>query len=155
MITKEVAWSSLMLSSVQARASLDSMLFPDKSVTETLLLNPALKDLTLTRSPRWVHRPTDIKLHSSVVLSFEDPDGAILQHLLKTWMTKKPRAPGNWGYCQSLATCYLYSLPDLFWPLCVDMLCAVAIATVCCASPCVFCLSQTLFRRFHPCVFVV
>lgn len=110
MVTKDVAWSSIMLSSVQARPSSDTPVFTDEAVAETLLLNPALKDLSLTRPPRWVRKPTEIKLHSSVVFSFEDPDGTLLKHLLNTrlfafgapvtakiWTSKKPRGPGSRG----------------------------------------------------------
>ncbi|CUA66979.1 hypothetical protein RSOLAG22IIIB_02890 [Rhizoctonia solani] len=47
--------------------------------------NPALAALPITLQPRWLRHPSKITgPRSSVVFSFEDPDGAIARQLLKT-----------------------------------------------------------------------
>ncbi|KAG8751801.1 hypothetical protein FRC11_008987 [Ceratobasidium sp. 423] len=87
-------------------------IFDQSALAESILANPALSTLPLTSPPRWLRHPSQITgIRSSAILSFEDPDGAIIQQLLKTplfvfgqpvtvkpWINKPPiiaRLPQN------------------------------------------------------------
>ncbi|KAG8684655.1 hypothetical protein FRC11_011777, partial [Ceratobasidium sp. 423] len=104
--------STLHLTHVPARSQDGSPIFDQSALAESILANPALSTLPLTSPPRWLRHPSQITgIRSSAVLSFEDPDGAIIQQLLKTplfvfgqpvtvkpWINKPPtiaRLPQN------------------------------------------------------------
>ncbi|KAG8685518.1 hypothetical protein FRC11_010452 [Ceratobasidium sp. 423] len=77
--------STLHLTHVPARAQDGSPIFDQSALAESILANPALSTLPLTSPPRWLRHPSKITgIRSSAVLTFEDPDGAIIQQLLKT-----------------------------------------------------------------------
>ncbi|KAG8728086.1 hypothetical protein FRC11_011839, partial [Ceratobasidium sp. 423] len=77
--------STLHLTHVPARSQDGSPIFDQSALAESILANPALSTLPLTSPPRWLRHPSQITgIRSSAVLTFEDPDGAIIQQLLKT-----------------------------------------------------------------------
>ncbi|EUC60265.1 hypothetical protein RSOL_334490, partial [Rhizoctonia solani AG-3 Rhs1AP] len=79
------AWSTIHLANVPTRLHDSASTFDQVEILETLRNNPALAALPITLQPRWLRHPSKITgPRSSVVFSFEDPDGAIAQQLLKT-----------------------------------------------------------------------
>ncbi|KDN36495.1 hypothetical protein RSAG8_10791, partial [Rhizoctonia solani AG-8 WAC10335] len=79
----DTAWSTLHLANVPTRLHESALVFDQAEVAATLQNNPALAALPITLQPRWLRRPSKITgPRSSVVFSFEDPDGAIAQQLI-------------------------------------------------------------------------
>ncbi|KAF8599853.1 hypothetical protein BDV93DRAFT_511394 [Ceratobasidium sp. AG-I] len=77
--------SKVMISGIAARDREDSPTYTENAVTDSLLANPAYSSLAITHQPRWIRNPAPITgLHSSVTVSFEDPDGTALRALVKT-----------------------------------------------------------------------
>ncbi|KAG8699379.1 hypothetical protein FRC09_006656, partial [Ceratobasidium sp. 395] len=84
-ISIDKPWSQLLVSSVPARDSPSNPVFSESDLTRSLLLNPAMRNIPITRQPRWIRNPTNIVgFKSSFSFSFEDPDGSIAQLLCKT-----------------------------------------------------------------------
>ncbi|KAH7338083.1 hypothetical protein B0J17DRAFT_628636 [Rhizoctonia solani] len=84
-ITFDTPRSTIHLTNVPARLGPDSPVFSEAELVESLLNNPAILSLDITSQPHWLCKPENITgARSSVVLSFEDPDGAIARSLLKT-----------------------------------------------------------------------
>ncbi|EUC55186.1 hypothetical protein RSOL_098080, partial [Rhizoctonia solani AG-3 Rhs1AP] len=84
-ITFDTPWSTIHLANVHARLDSSGPVFSEAEVRETVLANPSLASLAITSQPRWLRKPDSITgTRSSVILSFEDPDGAIARTLLKT-----------------------------------------------------------------------
>ncbi|KAG9119531.1 hypothetical protein FRC07_005406 [Ceratobasidium sp. 392] len=84
-ISRDTPWAKYMVSSVPARADAKSPVHPEADVMASFLLNPAIKDLKITRSPRWIRNPASIiGAHSSFTFSFEDPDGSVSRSLAKS-----------------------------------------------------------------------
>ncbi|KAG8792238.1 hypothetical protein FRC12_006691 [Ceratobasidium sp. 428] len=84
-ISIDKPWSRLLVSSVPARDSPGNPVFSESDLTRSLLLNPAIRNIPITRQPRWIRNPTNIVgIKSSFSFSFEDPDGSIAQLLCKT-----------------------------------------------------------------------
>ncbi|KDN34162.1 hypothetical protein RSAG8_12754, partial [Rhizoctonia solani AG-8 WAC10335] len=81
----DTTWSTLHLANVPTHLHESALVFDQAEVVVTLQNNPALAALPITLQPRWLRHPSKITgPRSSVVFSFEDPDGAIAQQLLKT-----------------------------------------------------------------------
>ncbi|KAG8790269.1 hypothetical protein FRC12_012343 [Ceratobasidium sp. 428] len=84
-ISIDKPWSRLLVSSVPARGSLGKPVFSESDLARSLLLNPTIQNIPITRQPRWIRNPTNITgAKSSFSFSFEDPDGSIAQLLCKT-----------------------------------------------------------------------
>ena len=108
LITQDLPWSKLILASVLTRRTPNGDIFSDKLLLEMLSLNPIIKKLTITQQPRWIWPPTAISgLKSSISFAFEDPDGTILKHLLKTriFMFGAPVKPQKWHDKPRLRQC--------------------------------------------------
>ncbi|KAG8717285.1 hypothetical protein FRC09_014508 [Ceratobasidium sp. 395] len=85
LITRDVAWTKLMVSSVNARPNPGAPTYSEEEVKASFLLNPAIQDLVITRDPRWVRNPASITgHHSSFTFLFQDPDGSIGRGLAKS-----------------------------------------------------------------------
>ncbi|KAG8710123.1 hypothetical protein FRC12_006193 [Ceratobasidium sp. 428] len=85
LITRDVAWTKLMVSSVKARPNPGAPTYSEEEVKASFLLNTAINDLTITRDPHWVRNPASITgAHSSFTFSFQDPDGSIGRGLAKS-----------------------------------------------------------------------
>ncbi|QRV89775.1 hypothetical protein RhiJN_17793 [Ceratobasidium sp. AG-Ba] len=85
LITHDVAWTKFMVSSVPARPNSGDPTFSEEEVLASFMLNPAIKPLSIMRSPRWIRNPAAISgAHSSFTFSFIDPDGSIGQSLAKS-----------------------------------------------------------------------
>ncbi|EUC61807.1 hypothetical protein RSOL_407560 [Rhizoctonia solani AG-3 Rhs1AP] len=81
----DTIWSTLHLANVPTRLYESAPVFEQAKILETLRNNSALAALPITLQPRWLRHPSKITgPRSSVVFSFEDPDGAIARQLLKT-----------------------------------------------------------------------
>ncbi|KAB5588715.1 hypothetical protein CTheo_7838 [Ceratobasidium theobromae] len=84
-ISVDTLWSKVMVSSVPTRPAADAPIHSESELAASFLHNPAIKDLAITRSPRWVCNPANITgAHSSFILSFEDSDGSVARSLIKT-----------------------------------------------------------------------
>ncbi|KAG8692541.1 hypothetical protein FRC09_011132 [Ceratobasidium sp. 395] len=84
-ITRDVPWAKLMVSSVPARPTSGAPTYSEEEVMSSFSLNPAIKTLSITRTPRWVRNPASITgIHSSFTFSFEDPDGSLARSLAKS-----------------------------------------------------------------------
>ncbi|KAG8774234.1 hypothetical protein FRC12_002098 [Ceratobasidium sp. 428] len=85
LVTRDVPWAKLMVSSVPARYTQGSPTYSEEEVKQSFLLNPAIQTLKITRAPRWVRNPASITgMHSSFTFSFEDPDGSLARSLAKS-----------------------------------------------------------------------
>ncbi|KAG8695047.1 hypothetical protein FRC09_009422 [Ceratobasidium sp. 395] len=85
LVTRDVPWAKLMVSSVPTRSTQTSPTYSEEEVKKSFLLNPAIQTLKITRAPRWVRNPASITgMHSSFTFSFEDPDGSLAQLLAKS-----------------------------------------------------------------------
>ncbi|KAG8699339.1 hypothetical protein FRC09_006672 [Ceratobasidium sp. 395] len=85
LITRDVAWTKLMVSSVKACPDSGAPTHSEEEVKASFLLNTAIQDLTITRGPRWVRNPASITgAHSSFTFSFQDPDESIGRGLAKS-----------------------------------------------------------------------
>ncbi|QRV91907.1 hypothetical protein RhiJN_19925 [Ceratobasidium sp. AG-Ba] len=107
-VSRDVAWTKLMVSSVPARSKPGDPTYSEEEVRSSFLLNPAVKALSIMRNPRWIRNPASITgAHSSFTFSFQDPDGSLGRSLaksclfvfgepvhLKRW-TDKPRRTGD------------------------------------------------------------
>lgn len=77
--------STVHLANVPTRPHDSAPIFDQSKVIESVFTNPALSVLPITSQPRWLRHPSKITgTRSSVVFSFEDPDGAIAKSLFKT-----------------------------------------------------------------------
>ncbi|KAG8723944.1 hypothetical protein FRC09_001053 [Ceratobasidium sp. 395] len=85
LVTRDVPWVKLMVSSVPARCTQGSRTYSEEEVRKSFSLNPAIQSLKITRAPRWVRNPASITgMHSSFTFSFEDPDGSLARSLAKS-----------------------------------------------------------------------
>ncbi|KAG8790063.1 hypothetical protein FRC12_012858 [Ceratobasidium sp. 428] len=85
LVTRDVPWAKLMVSSVPTRSTQTSPTYSEEEVKKSFLLNPVIQTLKITRAPRWVRNPASITgMHSSFTFSFEDPDGSLAQSLAKS-----------------------------------------------------------------------
>ncbi|KDN41360.1 hypothetical protein RSAG8_07475, partial [Rhizoctonia solani AG-8 WAC10335] len=83
-ITFDTPWSTIHLANVPTRLNSGAPVFSEADVIESVLSNPAISSLAITSQPRWLRKPDSITgPRSSVVFSFEDPNGAIARSLLK------------------------------------------------------------------------
>ncbi|KAG8759997.1 hypothetical protein FRC11_001117 [Ceratobasidium sp. 423] len=81
----DTPWSTIHLANVPTHPHDSAPVFDQAEVAGSVLSNLALASLSLTSQPPWFGHPSNINSpRSSVVLSFEDPDGAIARQLLKT-----------------------------------------------------------------------
>ncbi|KAF8601304.1 hypothetical protein BDV93DRAFT_558604 [Ceratobasidium sp. AG-I] len=84
-MTIDTPWTKLMVSSVPVRPSPGAPVYSEADIINSFLLNPAVKNLTITRQPRWIRNPSNISgTHSSFAFSFEDPDHTFSRSLLKS-----------------------------------------------------------------------
>ncbi|QRV96753.1 hypothetical protein RhiJN_24771 [Ceratobasidium sp. AG-Ba] len=84
-VSRDVAWTKFMVSSVPARLKPGEPTFSEEEVRSSFLLNPAVKTLSITRPPRWIRNPASITgAHSSFTFSFQDPDGSLGRALAKS-----------------------------------------------------------------------
>ncbi|KAG9095887.1 hypothetical protein FRC06_009322 [Ceratobasidium sp. 370] len=84
-ITRDTPWSKLLVSSVPARSETGAPTHLEADVQASLLRNPAISALKITRPPRWIRNPASITgAHSSFTFSFEDPDGSLARQLAKS-----------------------------------------------------------------------
>ncbi|KAH8996385.1 hypothetical protein EDB92DRAFT_1942785 [Lactarius akahatsu] len=82
---ENVCWSCLLIHNIPTGASSTCGAYSPTECQDTLACNnPAYRALKLTRLPSWVKRPDSYAASSSssLVVSFEDPTGGILQSLL-------------------------------------------------------------------------
>ncbi|KAG8724492.1 hypothetical protein FRC09_018094 [Ceratobasidium sp. 395] len=85
LVTRDVPWAKLMVSSVPTRYAQGSRTYSEEEVKKSFLLNPTIQTLKITRAPRWVRNPASITgMHSSFTFSFEDPDGSLARSLAKS-----------------------------------------------------------------------
>ncbi|KAG8721226.1 hypothetical protein FRC09_008228 [Ceratobasidium sp. 395] len=85
LVTRDVPWAKLMVSSVPTCSTQTSPTYSEEEVKKSFLLNPAIQTLKITRAPRWVRNPASITgMHSSFTFSFEDPDGSLARSLAKS-----------------------------------------------------------------------
>jgi hypothetical protein len=84
-ITIDKPWSKLMVSSVPARLAPGAPVFSEADLIYSFSRNPVVKDVKITRPPRWICNPANIQgAHLSFVFSFKDPDGSMLRRLRQT-----------------------------------------------------------------------
>jgi hypothetical protein len=84
-VSFDTHWSTLHLANILTRNSPSDPVYSEAEISNTLLLNEAIKMLAITCKPRWICKPENIAgPRSSIVLSFEDPNRSIAQQLLKT-----------------------------------------------------------------------
>ncbi|KAG8794963.1 hypothetical protein FRC12_019534 [Ceratobasidium sp. 428] len=84
-LSADVPWSKIMITHVPTGFGEEAGVFPDHQVVQSFLeSNEWAKKLRFGQQPRWLKRPDTInKPLSSVVLSFEDPDGSIIREVLR------------------------------------------------------------------------
>ncbi|KAG9114054.1 hypothetical protein FRC07_007706 [Ceratobasidium sp. 392] len=84
-VSRDTPWVKLMVSSVPARPVPGAPTYSEEEVRNSFLLNPAVKQLSITRAPRWIRNPASITgAHSSFTFSFEDSDGSLAQAIAKS-----------------------------------------------------------------------
>ncbi|QRV97802.1 hypothetical protein RhiJN_25821 [Ceratobasidium sp. AG-Ba] len=99
-VSRDVAWSKFMVSSVPARLKSGEPTFSEEEVQASFPLNPAVKSLHIMRPPRWIRNPAAITgAHSSFTFSFQDPDGSLGRSLAKSrlFVFGEPRFTSNAG----------------------------------------------------------
>ena len=80
-----IKWSKLLINSVPTGVTDISPAHSCEECHQALLRdNPSYRRLRVTQLPSWVKKPSDYKPHSSssLVVSFEDPDGSTLSSLV-------------------------------------------------------------------------
>lgn len=85
LISEDVPWSKIMITHVPTGFGDECGVFSDAQVSETFhSSNEWAKKIRFTQQPRWLKKPDSItKTLSSVVASFEDPDGSIIREFLR------------------------------------------------------------------------
>ncbi|KAG8731280.1 hypothetical protein FRC12_019805 [Ceratobasidium sp. 428] len=84
-LSADVPWSKIMITHVPTGFGEAAGVFSDHQVVQSFLeSNEWANKLRFGQQPRWLKRPDTIdKPLSSVVLSFEDPDGSIVREVLR------------------------------------------------------------------------
>ncbi|CUA70596.1 hypothetical protein RSOLAG22IIIB_09016 [Rhizoctonia solani] len=81
----DVPWRKVHLAGIRVRDHPDQPIASEEELWQTLQLNPALQDLSITVQPTWLKKPESITgTHTSAVIAFEDLDGSVERALLKT-----------------------------------------------------------------------
>ncbi|KAG9119360.1 hypothetical protein FRC07_005635 [Ceratobasidium sp. 392] len=84
-VSRDTPWVKVMVSSVPARPVPEAPTYSEEEVRNSFLLNPAVKQLSITQAPRWIRSPASITgAHSSFTFSFEDSDGSLAQAIAKS-----------------------------------------------------------------------
>jgi hypothetical protein len=80
LISEDVPWSKIMITHVPTGFGDESGVFSDTEVAETFKSsNEWTKNIRFAQQPRWLKKPESInKVLSSIVTSFDDPDGSIV-----------------------------------------------------------------------------
>ncbi|KAG8794264.1 hypothetical protein FRC12_025177 [Ceratobasidium sp. 428] len=60
LVTRDVPWAKLMVSSVPTRSTQASPTYSEEEVKKSFLLNPVIQTLKITRAPRWVRNSAKI-----------------------------------------------------------------------------------------------
>src|SRR6266446_10742625 len=80
-----IKWSKLRFNAVPTgKTAFKGAYSPDEAHKALTAENPTYSSLTITQKPSWVHKPSSYSngTISSLVVSFEDPDGTSAQALL-------------------------------------------------------------------------
>ncbi|KAI9437032.1 hypothetical protein H4582DRAFT_2078099 [Lactarius indigo] len=86
LLTVNSKWSKLLINNIPTGVTTNSgPASPHDCHLSLLTHNPAYATLLVTQKPSWVRPPSSLTphSHSSLVMAFEDPTGAVLQQLIK------------------------------------------------------------------------